>query len=183
MADKNTLSKQDDGFRAWKSSRVKENQQNQSPMPLPFNVNNGRWLKEKLKATQYGVSGVPYHAHNGLDSPSIPIINITGLPATFTEQKALILVGIETVNVFEESVAPVAGTITAFATVSNGTAGTATLWATTAGTIVALASSGTAGTYLGAPTAINAAIKKGDKVNITTTGGTMTCLVNFQFKV
>ncbi len=134
-----------------------------------------------LQQSQYGIFGVPFHVHNGVDSGQITSRDILGFPPALSQQIALYVTGTTVVDVFTTPTAQVTGTVTLFATVSHGSAGTAVLWGTTAGTIATIYCGGTAGVYVGSSSNVNARVVTGDTLHITPTGGSMTCLVDFIF--
>lgn len=77
--------------------------------------------------------------------------------------------------------APTAGTVTGFWIVGAGTAGSAVLWGTTAGTIAAFTFAATSGAFQGTAV-LNAAVASGDSFQAYNTGngqGTCTYFVTF----
>lgn len=114
---------------------------------------------------------------------------VTGANTTLTKTYSTIAVGTQgttQVNVFGAT-APIAGTITGFwlttDTATGSSAGTITLWATTAGTIATIANTGTTSTAAGLSRGtgvLSVAIVAGDSVYVKGVGaGTSTAFITF----
>lgn len=65
---------------------------------------------EKIRASQYGVTPVPVHTHTGVDSPQVPFLQLSTVPASYTGQAGKALVVNSTENALQFS--SVAGALT-----------------------------------------------------------------------
>ncbi|MDE2227333.1 MAG: hypothetical protein KGJ89_05270 [Patescibacteria group bacterium] len=131
---------------------------------------------EKKKAA-FGVNFPPYHVHNGTDAPRIPLGSVQNVSPYLSQQIAVYATGKTPVAVFGRS-CPLNGHVTSFMAISNSaTAGTVTLYGTTAGTIVSLGFSNVPGTVSAPSSNIKAAVSIGDTFTVTPTAGSVTCLV------
>lgn len=124
---------------------------------------------------------------SGSSAVTLPAATVTGSQTTLKVNYATIAVPTNgtdvAVNVFGQSTAPIAGTITGFWTVAASTVtGTCTLFGTTAGTVGFITYGSTVGLVTGTAV-VNAAVSAGDTVTIkSSTSGTCTAYITFQTK-